>query len=182
MNNYIQCVLKLIKAKEKNNISYSISRNEDKSFRSLNISGKLMHLNGYVTKDGINYDKELVEIGCCTTAIFHNAEQAEALIERAAEIFEERELEGDPNPAIDLILTVKTVRPKETNILLTNIHQAYLDSNTQIVDDSTTVNSVIAKLRANTEKERARPQVNAARAGLGNALQRSIKKITKTYL
>lgn len=177
----IQATIKMIKSKEKSNISASISTNQDGSFKSWNFTGKLTSLEGYVTKDGVNFDSELVAIDCATTALIFNEQQGEAIYQRAAEIFEQREAEGDPNPAVDLVLTVKTVRPKETNILLVNVKQAFLDADTQIVDNSETVENVIAKLKANSAAK-AKPQVSAARAGLGNALQRSMQRIAKTYL
>lgn len=177
----INATIKLIKSKEKSNISASISDNQDGTFKSWNFTGKLVSLEGYVTKDGKNFDNELVAIDCPTTALIFNEQQGQAIYERAGEIFAQRELEGDPNPAIDLVLTVKTVRPKPTNILLVNVKQAYVDADTQIVDDSETVEDVIAQLKANSTSK-PKPQVNAARASLTNALGRAARKVAKTYL
>lgn len=171
--------IQIIKAKAKNNITASITKHSDGSFKSFNFSGNLVELEGYVTKDGKNYDKQLVEIDCVTTAIQYNQEIGEAIYERCGEIFAERELNNDPNPAVDLVLEVKTVRPKETNILLVNIKSMYVDDKTQPVDTSDRVDDVIAKLKANSAASaKARSQVSSARAGLSNLVKRAVK----TYL
>lgn len=176
----ITATLKITKGKEQNNISASISHKDaDKTqFKSWNFTGNLVSLKGYTTKDGVNYDEELVSIDCPTTAIIYNKEQGDAIFERCAEIFTERASVGDINPAVDLVLELKTVRPKETNILLLNITKAYVDADTQIIDTSETVEATIAKLKANSAKKQSERKQNlAARAGL-----KLVQQFTKTYL
>ena len=180
----INATIKIIKGKEKTNITASISHTEDGGFKNYNFTGKLVSLEGYVTKDGRTenaagekYDDALVSIDCPTTALIFNEDQGNAIYDRCAEIFEERAAIGDSNPAVDLVLTVKTVRPKETNILLVNVKQAYVDADTQIVDNSATVDDVLTKLKANSASNQNN-QVSAARAGLS----RLVKKVAKTYL
>lgn len=181
MTKLIQATIKVIKAADKSNITASISRNDDGSFRSYNFSGKLTSLDGFVTKDGKSYDKELVQIDCVTTALVFSENQGSAIYERCAEIFAQREANNDPNPAVDILLTLKTVRPKATNILLVNIKEAFVDADTQVVDNSETVEDAIAMLQANAAKNKAnapKQQVSAARAGLSGLA----KRIVKTYL
>jgi len=172
--------VKLVKAKNKNNITASISKKEDSSFKSWNFTGSLIELEGFVTKDGVNYDKELVEIDCPTTIILYKENIGNEVYQRCAEIFEERAAIDDINPAVDLIVEVKTVRPKETNILLVNIKSIYVDNDTQIIDTSERIDSVITKLKANSEQKAIvrKSQTSAARAGLTGLAS----KIIKTYL
>jgi hypothetical protein len=173
--------VKVIKSKEKENITASVSKDPDGSFKSWNFTGSLVELDGFVTKDGINFDQELVEIDCPTTILISKKEQGESVYERCAEIFEQRARNNDPNPAIDLVIEAKTVRPKETNILIVNITSIFVDSDTQIVDSSEIVENAIAKLKANSASK-PKPQVSAARNSLTNMLGRGVTRIVKTYL
>ena len=177
----IQATLTLIKAKEKANITASVSQNQDGTFRSWNFTGKLSHLEGYITKDGVNLDQELVQVDAPTTVLIFNEAQGEAIYQRCQEIFDAREEQGDPNPAVNLDVVAKTVRVKETNILIVNVKQAYVDADTQIIDNSDNVLANLAKLRANSANK-PKPQASAARAGLTSALGRAAKRIAKTYL
>lgn len=175
----VQATIKLIKNKAKSNISGSVSNNQDGSFRSYNITGKLVDLQGFVTKDGVNYDAELVEIDCPTTVLFFNQNQGAAVLARCEEIFEERAMEGDLNPAVDLIVEARTVRPRETNILITNVKHARIEKDTQLVDNSATVEDTLAKLRANSAK--AQTQVQAARQGLSALAGKSLNLVKRHF-
>lgn len=176
----INATLTLIKNKEKSNITASVSQNQDGSFRSWNFTGKLSHLEGYTTKDGVNLDQEIIQVDAPTSVLIFNEEQGEAIYNRCAEIFEERSQQGDPNPVVNLDVIAQTVRVKETNILVVNVKQAYVDAEAQIIDNSDNVLANLAKLKANSAAK-TKPQVSVARASLTSALGKSMKLI-KTYL
>lgn len=174
----MEVTLKINKKKEKTNISASISRNEDGSFRSWNFTGSMIALEGFVSSDGINYDKELVGLQVGTTAIIKNEALGEAIYERCAEIFSLRKANGDLNPSIDLHLTANTVQPKETNILVSNVTTAHVEAATSLRDSSLRVNDALASLRKLSSNN---SQVAAARLGAQSMLN-SIKKTVKSYL
>lgn len=174
----MKIVLKINKKKEKTNISASISRNPDSSFRSYNFTGTMINLEGFVSSDGINYDKELVGLQVGTTAIITNEALGEAIYEKCAAIFAQRAAAGDLNPSIDLHLTANTVQPKETNILVSNVLTAHVESATSLRDSSVRVNDAIASLK---KVSASNTQVQAARLGLGSMLN-SAKQAIKTYL
>lgn len=186
----INCTLTVIKSAQKENITASVSQNENGTFRSWNFTGKLSHVEGYTTKDGVNLDKEIVEVDAPTTILIFSESQGEAIYQRCAEIFQARQKQDDPNPAVNIDVVAKTIRVKETNILIVNVKQAYVDPETQIIDNSDSVLENLAKLKANSAANAAanaannapKPQVSAARAGLSRALGKGIKRIAKTYL
>lgn len=170
----IKATLKVTKAQTKSNITGTISYNEDGSFRSYNITGNLVELKNYVTRDGVDLSNELVQIDCPTTALLFNQTQGEAVVEKCAEIFANRAAKGDLNPAIDLIIEAKSVRPRETNILIVNIKSIFVDADTQIVDRSDNVLDTIAKLKANSAKSNAQTSIARQSANFLN------KAVTKT--
>lgn len=174
----MKVVLKINKAQTKSNISASISRNEDQSFRSWNFTGSMIALEGFVSSDGINYDKELVGLQVGTTAIIKNEALGEAIYESCAAIFAQRKAAGDLNPSIDLHLTANTLQPKETNILVSNVIKAYVEEATSLRDSSISVNDAIASLRKISSNN---SQLTAARLSAASMLN-SIKKTAKSYL
>ena len=174
----MKVTLKINKAQTKSNISASISRNEDGSFRSWNFTGSIIALEGFVSSDGINYDKELVGLQVGTTAIVKNEALGEAIYERCAAIFAQRAATGDLNPSIDLHLTANTVQPKETNILVSNVTTAHVEAATSLRDSSVRVNDALASLRKLSSNN---SQVAAARLGAESMLK-SLKNTVKSYL
>ena len=174
----MKVTLKINKAQTKSNISASISRNEDGSFRSWNFTGSIIALEGFVSSDGINYDKELVGLQVGTTAIVKNEALGEGIYERCAAIFAQRAATGDLNPSIDLHLTANTVQPKETNILVSNVTAAHVEAATSLRDSSVRVNDALASLRKLSSNN---SQVAAARAGMLNLVNK-VKETAKTYL
>jgi len=164
--------LKLTKAQAKSNITGTISHNDDGSFRSYNITGNLVELEGFVTRDGQDLSQELVSIDCPTTMLLFNDAMGDALVSKCAEIFEQRAAKGDLNPAVDVLFECKSVRPRETNILIVNVKSVHVDADTQVVDNSATVLDNIAKLKANAAKKPS-AQTSIARES-ANVFKRSI--------
>jgi len=148
----ISGIVKLTKAQTKNNITGTISENEDGTFRSYNLTGNLIELNNFVTRDGVDLSDQLVNIECPTTLLIFNKSQGEAVVSKCAEIFEKRMSQNDLNPAVDIHFECKTVRPRETNILVVNIKAMRVDADTQIADHSESVLETIEKLKANSVK------------------------------
>lgn len=174
----MKVTLKINKAKAKSNITASISRNQDQSFRSWNFTGTMIELEGFVSSDGINYDKELVGLQVGTTVIVTNEALGEAIYEKCADIFAKRANVGDLNPSIDLHLECNTVQPKESNILVSNVNTAYVKSNTSLRDNSAKVIDALASLRKASANN---AQVNAARLGMTNVMNKVMSSV-KTYL
>jgi hypothetical protein len=179
----MKAILKLTKAQAKSNATYSISTNSDGSFRSLNITGNLISLQGFNSKEGTSYDTELVSLNCGTTAIITNEAAGKALITKLAGIYNNRALAGDKNPAVDLLLECDTLRPRETNILITNITGIKVKANTQVVDNNETINANLEKLRTFSNAKAtviAAPKVvstlAAAQAGF-----KAASKLVKTH-
>ena len=132
----IKATIKITKAKEKENISATISKDKDTGeFRSWNFTGNLVSLEGYIPRNataGVDYNKELLALDCPSTAIIYDRQLGEDLYNKCQEIFDRRAANNDINPAIDLVLRVNTVRPKHTeeygpNILLVNVKSAMID-------------------------------------------------------
>lgn len=174
----MKIVLKINKKREKNNITCSISRDASGKFTSYNFTGTMIDLEGFVSSDGINYDKELVGLQVGTTAIVKNEALGEAIYERCAAIFAQRAATGDLNPSIDLHLTANTVQPKETNILVSNVTAAHVEAATSLRDSSVRVNDALASLRKLSSNN---SQVAAARLGAESMLK-SLKNTVKSYL
>jgi hypothetical protein len=179
----LTATIKLIKNKAKTNVSGSTSYNEDGTFRSFNFTGKLVALEGFTTKDGVNYDKELVQIDCPTTILVSSETMGQAIYDRCGEIFAKRASEGDLNPAVDLVVDARTLRPRETNILITNIKHSRVEADTQLVDNSTDVEDVLAKLKANSaaRANNSNNTVQAARAGASNLAKAGLNLIKRSF-
>lgn len=175
----ISGIVKLTKAQTKSNITGTISHNNDGSFRSYNLTGNLISLNNYVTRDGVDLSNELINIDCPTTLLIFNEQQGSALVEKCAEIFEERKTKGDLNPAVDIHFECKSVRPRETNILIVNIKHMRVDADTQIVDRSENVLETIAQLKANSAKVNAQTSIARQSANLLNKAINSTREFIK---
>lgn len=169
----IKATLKLTKAQDKSNITGTTSFNDDRSFRSINLTGNLVELEGYVTRDGQDLSEELVGIDCPTTALIFNEAQGQAVVEKCAEIFADRAAKGDLNPAVDLIIEAKSLKVKPTNMLIVNIKHMRVDADTQLLDRSDNVLETIAQLKANSAKANA--QTSIARQS-ANLLNRAVAK------
>lgn len=166
--------IQLTKSKEKNNITGSVSTVPGTGqFRSVNLTGKLVEISGYATEEICN---ELRQIDCPTTALINNQTLGDKLVAQCQEIFDERAREGNLNPAVDLVVEAKTVKVRESNIILAYIQTARIDEETQIVDNEETIWQNIAKLKENS-KSRVPAQNSIAKqsAGILNKVTNFIK-------
>jgi hypothetical protein len=179
----MKVVIKLIKANNKTNITCSISHYPDGEFRSYNFTGKLLSCEGFVSREGTNYDNELVAIDCGTTVIISNEAQGQAIYEKAATIFAQRAAEGDLNPALDLMIECNSINPTNTNILVSKVTKVYVESNTTLANSNENIEDALNNLRkfsnarttiTTTPRSAATAKVNnqltSARKGLNNIL------------
>lgn len=179
----MKSVLKLIKNKAKSNVTYSISRFEDQSFRSLNLTGKLVSCEGFISSEGQDYSNELIGIDCATTVVITNQAQAEAILERLQSIFDSRNLSADSNPAVDLLIESNSIRPTSTNIIITNVSKIFVESNTSLANSTDNIIESLAALKSFSAAKStltSNAQLNAAKIGLSSALS-SIQKSVKSY-
>jgi hypothetical protein len=175
------CELKLIKNNNKANISYSISQYPDGTFRSYNFTGKLTSCEGFQSREGINYDKALVEVNCSTTLIITNQAQGAAIVDKLASVFEDRYSVGDKNPAVDLKVECNSVNPTNTNILITNVKKVFVERNTTLANNKQNIEDALSNLRSfsNTRSTistspKVNTQLSSARKGLTSVIS-SIK-------
>jgi hypothetical protein len=187
----ISSTIKLIKNNAKTNVTCSISRDEQGRFISMNFTGRLISCEGFISSEGINYDKELVGIDCPTTVVITNEAQANAVYERLGSIFADRLQAGDKNPAVDLRILSNGLRVTDTNILVTNVEKVFVNSNTSLANTSDRINDSLEALRKfsaakstitsnslNSQLQAARGGLNATLTDLVNTAKRSVK----TYL
>lgn len=170
----IQCTLRLIKNNTKSNLTASISRFEDGSIRSYNFTGKLIECKGFRSSEGKDYSNEVVEIECGTTVLL-NELLGGFIYKEAGDIFAKRAAEGDKNPCVELQIECKSLNVTETNIIISNVMKAQLDSSARLADNTDRIMNNLAALKTRGA------QVNAARAGMGSLLN-TVKKVAKTYL
>lgn len=150
----------------------------------MNFTGSLIGCEGFATREGTNYDSELVSIDCPTTVIITSEVAANAIYERCGEIFAARQTNDDRNPAIDLLVETNSIRPTNTNILVTDVTKAYVSKETSLLPSNDSIIESLAALKqfsaakttviskANTNKlPAANTQFNAARAGLKSVVQ-----------
>lgn len=133
----INATITLIKNNQKSNISYSQSFANDK-IRSYNFTGTLTSLEGFLTSDGHDISDALINAGVGTTVIISNVEMAEAIIEKAQQIYTERLKVGDKNPAIELSVTAKSLKVPG-NILISFVTQSFVTEEAFIKDDAQTL-------------------------------------------
>jgi hypothetical protein len=171
--------IKLIKSNAKTNITCSTSHYPDGEFRSFNFTGKLISCEGFVSREGINYDNELVEIDCGTTVIINNQAQGEAIYEKAGAIFAQRAAKGDKNPALDLLIECNSINPTNTNILVSKVNKVYVESNTTLASSKENIEGTLNNLRrfsnarttiSTTPQRTVNNQLSSARKGLNNIL------------
>lgn len=183
----ISSTIKLIKNNAKTNVTCSISRDAQGNWKSMNFTGRLISCEGFISSEGINYDKELVGIECPTTVVITNEDQANAVYERLGAIFADRLAAGDKNPAVDLRILSNSIRPTDTNILVTNVEKVFVNSNTSLANTSDRINDSLAALRkfsaakSTITSNSTNLQLQAAKQGL-NSLVNTVKKSVKTYL
>ncbi len=186
--------IKVIKNNTKENITCSISKFQDGQFRSLNITGSLTECEGFYSREGINYDKEIVQVDCATTVLITDQTVADAVYERCAQIFADRRISGDKNPAVDLQIEANSVNITDTNILISKVTKIYVNPNTTLSNTSDSILNSLNNLKAysaskstiisnsiSNSLQSAKPQLNAAMKGL-NSLANSVKHSVKTYL
>lgn len=162
----INATITIIKNKTKENISYSVSKYADGNVRSYNFTGNLTSVSNYYTADGKDISEALVKAEVPTTVIVNNIAMAEAILEKAADIFMERELNGDLNPAIELEVVAKTLRVPG-NILISFVAKAHVTGEAQIQDDSATVLANLEKGKLRLGQQMAQATQNAPRKSGG---------------
>jgi hypothetical protein len=179
----MQVKIKLIKSNVKSNITCSTSHYPDGKFRSFNFTGKLISCQGFVSREGINYDNELVNIDCGTTVIINNQAQGQAIYEKAGSIFAQRAATGDKNPALDLLIECNSINPTNTNILVSKVTTVYVESNTTLASSKENIEDALSNLRkfsgarttittstTSTPRPSVNSQLTSARKGLNNIL------------
>lgn len=165
--------LTVIKNNKKDNVSYSVSNYQDGDFRSYNFTGSLTSLDNFYTADGVDLSNELVTADVPTTIIVNNEAAGEAILEKAEQIFIERSLNGDGNPAVKLIGECESVKVPG-NIILSKVSKIMVDGEVELQQRST---DVLANLR----KGRTSAGSQMANKVKENSLLGSASQFVKKY-
>jgi hypothetical protein len=155
--NNMKLTVTVIKRNTKDNITYSVSKYNDGAFRSINITGTLECLSGYFTKDKVDMSQQIVDAELPVTLIINNQETGEAIIEECEDIFHQRNLNGDFNPAVSLEVEARSLSIPG-NILITAITNVSINEDA-VLEDSAEV--VLAKLKKNKDNK-MKPSLQAS--------------------
>lgn len=123
MTRSFKATITLIKRNGKDNISHSISndRNSGK-FSSINVTGRLSEIKGYITSDGKDVSKQLLEADVPTTAMIKNFVAGTSVIDKTAEIFAQRAENNDKNPAVEITFSAVNLNvTNKGNIIISDI-------------------------------------------------------------
>lgn len=186
----MKATVKIIKSNKKSNITCSVSKYEDGTFRSFNLTGSLTGLEGFVSREGVNYSEELVGLNVGTTLIIANEAAGQAIYERCGEIFAARAEAGDKNPAVELLVECNTVNPTSTNILISNITRAFVNKEATVSPSSESILDSLAALKefsaakttimtnsVNNNLPAVKAQISSARSGLNSLISNAKKSI-----
>lgn len=160
----IQATIRINKAKNKDNITYSISRDKVTSdFKSVNFTGSLIQCSGFVTSDKVNLDDAVLQANVSTTLLIYDNKLGGEIAKTARHIYAERAKNNDKNPTIEISFTATTFSVTQTNILAKGISNVSVNADAQLVDSSEQALANLAKARSNRSNT-----VAAARAAASN--------------
>lgn len=167
----------ITKGRDKDTIYRSTSTDRKSgAFSHYNFAGKLTELENYNTGDGKNVTDQLVAADVSTTIMVHNQALGDAIFEKACEIFEDREAEGDGNPAIELIVEAKTLRVPG-NIIIKRVSKAYINSDAELPEFA---DNILANLKAQEKVRAQRPNImTAVRRGAPKPNQKPQHKLSR---
>ena len=160
----IQATIRVNKAKNKDNITYTISRDKvTGNFKSVNITGSLIACKGFVTSDKVNLDDAVLEANLGTTLLIYDNKLGAEIAKTAKHIYTERAQNNDKNPTIEISFEATTLSITETNILAKGISNVSVNADAQLIDSSEQALANLAKARSNRSNT-----VAAARAAASN--------------
>lgn len=154
----MEATIQILKKSEKDNITYSISRYNDGTFRSYNFTGTLVALSNYQTNDGIDLSEDIVKANIPTTFIINNESIGEAIVEKAEEIYAKRLSNGNLNPAIELTVSARSLKIP-TNILISGIVKAHINEDVILADTS---DRILSQLQS-AKNRKPKTQLNLAK-------------------
>ena len=173
MTNLIQATIRVNKAKNKDNITYSISNDKvTGKFRSVNITGSLIACKGFVTSDKVNLDEQVLASTAGTTLLIYDNKVGANIAKTAKQIYADRAAVGDLNPTIEINFTAETFSITQTNILAKGISNVSINANATLVDSSEQALANLEKANKNSSKI----ALNAAKAA-GSSVARFAKTL-----